>query len=438
MVGAALFWEALAVSEMRAVDLGLAAQARVIIAGLREGPQGLTYRGQLQLPDTTPQGTAIPAIVVSGGRVVLSSPDQLSPAPEPSDAGAFPPDQPVTTGSGDSESRVLVREAIVDGRDVGTVVLLRALQGYDESRQLSALYLAITVVLLVTAASVVSYGLAGRALKPVREISALARRLSGRDLSSRIDLPLPHDELGQLASTFNEMLGRLQNSFESMQRFTADAAHELRTPLAVMRTHIEVALRGPANDDDYRAALTASLDEVTAMTTLADQLLLLARGDARALTLNRVKVDPTDLVEESAARWRTAAARRRVKLRAVPPHDPAIVTADATLLRRLLDNLVDNAIRYAGRGATVSVGASVGTDAWELAVADTGRGVDPALRETIFLPFRRGDRARSRSGAGAGLGLAICSAIAAAHDGRIAYEDVRPRGARFVVSLPLR
>jgi signal transduction histidine kinase len=291
------------------------------------------------------------------------------------------------------------------------------------------------VASLVVVASGLGYWLAGRALRPVGKLSGLARDISENDLHRRIELSLPADELGELAATFNGMLGRLEKAFLALRNFTADAAHELRAPLTLMRAELESVLKdgGHLNGEAVRALIA----ETDRLSRLADHLLLLAQADAGKLAPQRAVVDVADLIEEAGDRWRAMAAARGIRLVVRAP-DSGSLRGDADLLGGLLDNLLDNAMRSTPRGGEVEVAARLSAPGtWEIHVADTGPGIAQELRPRLFERFSRLQGARSRQSGGAGLGLAMCAAIAAAHGGSIQLEE-GGSGAHFTVRLPAR
>jgi heavy metal sensor kinase len=303
----------------------------------------------------------------------------------------------------------------------------------DSTLHRTALLLIGVVALLTAVASILGYVVAGRALRPVRVIAATARDISERDLHRRIELNLPPDELGELAATFNAMLDRLESAFAVLQRFTADAAHELRAPLAVMLADVEVSLRQPRSAAETRATIDGVRTEIERLSRLADQLLVLARADARALVPHVQPIDVPDFLEEAVARWRPLIGERGLLVATDLP-DVGRLNADGELLRRLVDNLLDNAVKYTHAGDTISVSAARNGERWHIEVADTGPGIPSTLRDTVFERFSRGDPTRGRDSAGAGLGLALCAAITRAHGGTIALGD--GPGAHFVVTLP--
>src|SRR5205807_5561885 len=260
------------------------------------------------------------------------------------------------------------------------------------------------------------------------------RDISEQDLHRRLDMKLPPDELGELGATFNEMLSRLEAAFASLQRFTADAAHELRAPLAVMRSEVEVTLAKERGADEYRDSVRSLGTEIERLTRLADQLLVLARADAGELHPHMEPVDVADFLEEVVARWRPHVTNRGVGLVSRLP-ESGHLRGDAELLRRVLDNLLDNAVKHSAAGNAIEVTATLDVSGWRITVADQGPGVPDELRPHLFERFARGDPARSRQSGGAGLGLALAAAIVHAHGGSLVLENGGP-GAHFAVRLP--
>lgn len=438
MVGAALFWLAYSGAELHALEAGLRAQAQVIRGGLQAEGTSLAYMGGPSLPGQSSQGTVIGAVLLDpGGRVLLRSTDLPSvTAVEQAARGARGAGPTLLTASLDGQAtRVLVTSVSVGGGRQALLVLTRSLANHDEKLLHAAGVLTATVIVLIALAAFSAHVLAGRVLTPVREITATARDLSQHDLNRRITLDLPPDELGELAATFNGMLERLESAFTSLHRFTADAAHELRTPLALMRSEIQVTLRGSESLEEHRATLESVLTDVERLTRTADQLLLLARVDSGVLAPRTDRVDVDDLLDEVVTRWRPTLLDRDIRLCVQLPGRGAI-SADRDMVHRLLDNLMDNAARHSGPGGSISLRGAVAARGVELTVRDSGPGVDPAVRDRIFERFTRADPARGRETGGAGLGLSICDAIARLHGGTIGLEDGGGGGSCFRVWLP--
>jgi signal transduction histidine kinase len=239
----------------------------------------------------------------------------------------------------------------------------------------------------------------------------------------------------RLAETLNGMLARLEAAFTQTRRFAADAAHELRTPLAALRGGIEVALRAERPPEEYRRVLGSSLEEVERLIRLAEDLLLLSRSSAGPdVTRAPVDLEPQLLeVFDVGARLGQAAG---VSVR-TDTMAPATVRGDPTALRRALLNLVENTIKYTPPGGKVELGLATGNGMAVVTVSDTGIGLDPADADRIFEPFVRLDAARARDTGGAGLGLAIARSIAVAHGGTLWVESRPGAGSRFVLRLPL-
>ena len=282
-----------------------------------------------------------------------------------------------------------------------------------------------------------SYVLSGRVLRPLSQITSTAQRLSAEQLDARIALPGPEDELKELADTFDEMLARLQASFEAQRRFVADASHELRTPLAVMRTEVDVALADPdASTEELRAAAGVVREATERADRLVDSLLLLARSDRLGLS----GLPLTERVELSAVADAGLRALRaeveELDLQVQVAWGLAPVLGDPGLLERLAGNVVENAVRHNVRGGLVhaSTGTSPQGRAW-LRVANSGAVVPEQAVEGLFEPFRRSGTARTAR-RGAGLGLAIVRAVAGVHGGTVRAVPHEGGGLVVVVELP--
>jgi heavy metal sensor kinase len=278
------------------------------------------------------------------------------------------------------------------------------------------------------------YLLAGRALAPVDAITRLAAKIHGEELDARLNLDLPEDELGRLARTFDAMLARIERDYDRQRRFTADAAHELRTPLSLMRTQIDLALAKERPPAEYREALLGLDGDVRRMSELVAALLALARADTGRLPLQpaRFALDATiGLVLEQQA---GAAATAHVELRNEAA--PAVMEADEDLIVQLLLNLTDNAVTATAPGGWVAAGCEAGDGVARLWVADNGAGIPAAELARVFDRFYRVDSGRTRGSGGLGLGLSICRAIVQAHQGTIALTSEPGRGTRVEVTLP--
>jgi heavy metal sensor kinase len=320
------------------------------------------------------------------------------------------------------------------GKVVGTVQIGRSLAEIeavlDQIWVLGAGSLLIGLVL----AGVGGYVLAGRALAPVDRITRAAERIGAEDLGQRLALPLPDDELGRLARAFDGMIGRLDEAFQRQRRFTADAAHELRTPLSIICARAEAARNRPREASYDARALDDIYAESQRLRQLVESLLVLARIDA-SQSLKLAPVDLEDLVADVAERIAPRAQERDVELRALIA-ETAPVLGDATWLTQLLLNLLDNALRHTPPGGHVTLSLDPAPGGVALGVADTGEGIAAKHLPHIFERFYRADQARTRLTGGAGLGLAICGWVAEAHHGRITVESEVGRGTIFALWLP--
>ena len=281
----------------------------------------------------------------------------------------------------------------------------------------------------ILVASVLGYLLAAAGLRPVEAMRRRAEEVSLSRADERLPLPAARDEIYRLGETLNEMLDRLGRSFERERRFVADASHELRTPVAVIKAELEGALRAGGHDPQVREALIASVEECDHLAQLAEDLLILARSSEGALPVRPEPLEMREQLERVARRFADRAGARGRSI-SVDAAGEETVYADELRLRQALGNLVDNALRY-GEGEIVLRSRRAGPGL-ELAVSDQGDGFSPEFAERAFERFARGDLARTR--AGAGLGLSIVRAIAEAHRGRA--ELVSGPGATVRIWLP--
>jgi two-component system OmpR family sensor kinase len=299
----------------------------------------------------------------------------------------------------------------------------------DTVLRFAALVAVLALVLTVTAYGM-GWRIAGTALRPTREITAQAEALGAGSLSSRITAHADVAEFGRLVDVLNAMLDRLDAAFRSQRRFTADASHELRAPLNVLRGEIEVALKRPRSAEEYQVVLNRCRDEVLRLTHLASDLLLLARAEAGPSTDQPEELDLHELAATTVDRYRATAAERGIRL--LLGGSPARVRGHGDLLERAVSNLVDNAVKYASAPGQVSVRVLPGQIP-SIEVRDSGPGIPPAQVEHLFERFYRGDPARPRA-EGTGLGLAIARAAVEANGGTLTFEGNAP-GAVFVIRV---
>jgi heavy metal sensor kinase len=301
-------------------------------------------------------------------------------------------------------------------------------------------YLWITLALLpvgAIAALVSGFLLARWALDPIDRIIGTAERISAETLTERLQVSNSHDELGRLATTLNRMFDRLHRSIDEMRRFTADAAHELRSPLAVMRTEAEVVLRNTRTIDVYQRVIEVNLEETKRLGDLVDQLLTLSRHDAGLLSEMQDDVQLDALVRDVCDRFETVAIEKGVNLQ-VSFEQPCIVHGDDIALSQLFFNLLDNALKYTPPGGHIHLTEEFAGDKVRITLEDTGIGIPPEHLPHIFERFYRIDYSRNREVGGGGVGLAICKSIVEEHQGEISVTSEPDRGTQFTVLLPYR
>jgi signal transduction histidine kinase len=336
--------------------------------------------------------------------------------------------QPYTTG---------VKQLIcVPGGECYQPVTFRQLERVVNSRTLKELrnYSFTALGVLFVASLGVGWAVAGRVLRPIGRITAVARDIQATDLSRRIELPGPDDELKQLGDTFDAMLARLDAAFAAQRQFVADASHELRNPLAIIRTNVDVALADPrADPEDLRHTIAVVKRASDRMARLVDDLLALARRQEP--TLEHEPVDLGDAVTEASDDFLVPAAARNIVLdRAIAPG--VVVTGDRDALKRAVANLLENAVRLAPEGSRIRLATgSEGQRAW-IAVADEGPGIAPEDQPHVFDRFWRADKGRARADGGTGLGLAIVRQIADSHGGQVRLQSKVGVGSSFVIWLP--
>jgi len=280
------------------------------------------------------------------------------------------------------------------------------------------------------------YWLARKALAPVDRMTATAAEITSTRLDRRLDEPVAEDELSCLARTFNAMIARLQRSFDEVRRFTADAAHELRTPLATMRTEAEVALRSPRSPERDARVLEDLLEEIERLTRLVSHLLFLCREDTGVGVGDFQPMRLDDVVRDVGEHMQVMAREKGVIL-VIDLPETCRVSGDTDRLRQLFFNLIDNAIKYTSPHGSVTVRGESSGGLVRVTVADTGIGIPAKHLPHVFDRFFRVDPSRSPETEGSGLGLAICQSIAEAHGGQIEIESTPGRGTRVTIAVPI-
>ena len=294
------------------------------------------------------------------------------------------------------------------------------------------------VPLVLLIASLGGYFLARKSLAPIALMNAQTQRITAESLSSRLDVTNPRDELGQLATTINALLARLDATFAEQQRFVADASHELRTPLAVLRGETEVALEQNRGAEDYRESLALIKDEAERLTRIVENLFILARQPVDQHSIMKAPLRLNEVVSECVRSAQVLAAQRDLRLHLDGTRSEVNLNGDDELLKRMLLNLLDNAVKYTAPGGEVSVALSSQNGNARIIVTDSGIGIPAADQPRIFDRFYRVDKARSRALGGAGLGLSIAKWIVEAHGGTISVQSTPKQGSEFIVELPLK
>jgi heavy metal sensor kinase len=300
-----------------------------------------------------------------------------------------------------------------------------------------ALLLAISIPVLLLCAAAGGYWISTRALAPVDQITQTARTISAQNLSSRLVVPSTGDELQRLSETLNGMLERLEAAFKKITQFTADASHELRTPVAVMRTRAELSLRKARSADEYRDVIAEVLAELEKTSGLIEQLMFLARADSGSETLDFHDTNLAEVLREACHQGSALAEAKQIAFQEQISGDSVWIQGDPGSLRRLFLILIDNAVKYTPTNGQVEVSLHRNNGYAVAEVRDTGIGIAEADLPNVFERFYRADKARSRESGGVGLGLSIGRWITEVHAGTIEVHSFPGRGSIFQVRLPI-
>jgi heavy metal sensor kinase len=342
----------------------------------------------------------------------------------------------------DEHYRVVGRRLLARGSPY-TLIVLRSLHDQEDLLERASYALMVAVPLALLLASIGGYFLARKSLAPVVRMSATAARIGAANLHERLPVANERDELGRLALVINGVLTRLDTSFEQQRRFMADASHELRTPIAIMRSEAEVALSEPETSNAaLRESIAIFKDETKRLTGIVEDLFMLARADAGQYKLTPKEFYLDELAGEVTRAVRTLAAEKELTLHLDAGNEMPF-RGDENLLRRLLLNLVDNAIKYTPKGGAVTVSCQRDGKRYLITISDTGPGIPAEAQPHIFDRFYRADSARSRAEddsagltSGAGLGLSIARWVAEAHDGTLELLHSSEAGSVFQLVLP--
>jgi heavy metal sensor kinase len=346
------------------------------------------------------------------------------------------PPGPFTFVVKDSPLRVLSEE-VRAGNKFYIVQVAADLGDFYDALHRFGMLLLVSIPIFLMCATAGGYWMSRRALAPVDQITQTARNISVQNLSSRLVVPQTHDELQRLSETLNGMLERLEAAFKKIVQFTADASHELRTPVAVMRTRAELSLRKARSADEYRDTVAQIHSELENTSDLIERLMLLARADSGAETLQLTRVNVTEIVREACDQGSALAEAKHVVFREQVLDHPVWIRGDSHSLRRLFLILIDNAVKYTPPNGHVEVSLQEINGCVVGEVRDTGIGIGADDLPNVFERFYRADKARSRELGGVGLGLSIGRWIAEAHAGTIEVQSSLGSGSVFQVRLPL-
>lgn len=330
----------------------------------------------------------------------------------------------------------LVTIPILDNKRVTSIVQVgTSLEDFDETMKRLLIIMVIGIPFSLGVILWIGYFMAKKSLRPVDQIRRTAVKISVSNLDERIDIGPRKDELGKLAQTFNEMIGRLKDAFQRINQFSVDVSHELKTPLTILKGETEVALRKDRGAEEYRRILHSHLEEIDWMTRIIDDLLLLSKADAGEVVLNVDEIDLRDLIVDVYMNTRLLAEQKQIGFSLGNVSDTKL-RGDELKLRRMLLNVVENGIKYTQRGGSVEIASTVNNGYVRVSVKDTGIGIAEEDIKYIFDRFYRADRSRKRE-SGSGLGLSISKWIAEAHKGSIEVTNNTPSGSLFSIKLPL-
>jgi heavy metal sensor kinase len=385
------------------------------------------------------------AVVDSTGKVLARKPSGTSPVfrlpatPLESSASSGFYGQPESNPDADDSCRGVYQQIPGNAGDSSRFLVVTAsteLLGDQVDALEDGLLIAIVLALILLGSG--GWWLARESLAPVADMAAAAEHITAENLGDRVPVKNAEDELGRLGRRFNDLLSRLSRSFSQQRQFMADASHELRTPVSVVRTAAQVALQKPQRaEQEYREALTMIEKQSQRLSRIVEDMFALARADMgeRALSLSNFYLD--ELVAETVGASAVLGERRRVMVKAQSVSEMPF-RGDEGLVRQMISNLLDNAIKYTPEGGAVEVGLRLVDGRYEMTVSDNGPGIPVEAQAHIFERFYRGDQSPDVSGStGAGLGLSIARSIAELHHGHLTLQRSGPEGSTFCVLLPV-
>jgi heavy metal sensor kinase len=313
------------------------------------------------------------------------------------------------------------------------ITVARSRSDLDAVLNRLALLVVVLPAVVWIAAAAIGQALVRRALRPVRDMADRAGSMTRADFNLRLPVATSNDELSELAAMFNHLLDQLQSAYDRQQRFTGDAAHQLRTPLAVLQGQLDVALRRPRPTEEYQHTLSLLSDQTAELRQVVESLLFLARSQDEGATLNFERVDLKQWTPQYVDHWSN---HPRAKDLVTQFDSPAMVRASTLLLTQLLNNLIGNAFKYSDRGTKVEIRVATTGEHVSIAITDQGIGIAANEVRAVFEPFYRSEQARRQGIAGTGLGLSVGARIAAALGGELTCRSKLGDGSTFTLTLP--
>jgi signal transduction histidine kinase len=342
-----------------------------------------------------------------------------------------------TTGDDDIRLLAVSRKLYVNEQAVGWLVIATPIDDIQHAARMLLRSLIGGVLLVGMLAGVWSYYLTKRNLRPVADITQTAHRISSTNLGESIDVFNKNDEIGQLAAVLNDLFGRLQSAFDSQRRFVADGAHELKTPLAVLRTHWEDELNNPDLSMEVKQKLVGDIEVISRLTRVINNLLLLSQTEFAEAGFDMTTVHLDDLLQEIVSETEVLAGMKTQEI-TLAGSQTAVVRGDRDRLYQLFFNLVDNAVKYTPENGKIAVSLGVEEGEAVVRIEDSGTGIPNADLPRVFDRFYRVNKDRSPETGGSGLGLSICKMIAESHKGSITVASQPGIGSAFSVHLPLQ
>lgn len=357
-----------------------------------------------------------------------------------------------TYSFGNAPLRIITYPVRVNNQVAQIIQVASSLEEVEDTLNTLLIILMITVPSILMTASLGGLFLANKALKPVDRVTQTARMITSKNLNQRIQTLKVKDEISRLVDTFNEMISRLDHSFRQIKQFTADASHELKTPLTILKGEVEVTLRKKRMPHEYEQILVSNLEEINRMSKIVEDLLLLSKADIGEIRLNREKIPLNRFLQGLTEQMKILAQPKKIRIEISNHQEEIYVFGDPLRMRELFINLIENGIKYTEEGGSVLItltkeaappvlplGPADRRPLYfaKVIVADTGMGIAEDDQEKIFNRFFRVDKARSREQGGSGLGLSICKWIVEAHQGNITVKSEPGKGSSFIVKLPL-